>query len=82
MDKKILNSSIIKGISCAYQNSVSFYNHVNPYVKPEYLVTVNVAQSINEDFKNLIIKLEEPCISPRILKFRRNLIIYFHFRMY
>lgn len=59
MEIKELNSSIIKGIFCAYKDSMRFNGFINPYVKPEYFITVNVAKSISEDF-DLTIKLEEP----------------------
>jgi len=59
MEIKELNSSIIKGIYCAYKDSKRFNGTINPYIKPEYLITVNIAKSISEDF-DLIIKLEEP----------------------
>lgn len=59
MEIQALNSSIIKGIYYAYEDSAKFNGFINPIIKPEYLITVNVAKSIREDF-DLIIKLEEP----------------------
>ena len=57
MEIQALNSSIIKGIYYAYEDSAKFNGFINPIIKPEYLITVNVAKSIREDF-DLIIKLE------------------------
>lgn len=58
MNIKELNTSIFIGLRNAYENSRKFNGYINPYVKPEYLLTVNVAQAISSDF-DVIIKLEE-----------------------
>jgi hypothetical protein len=58
MNTKELNNSIFKGLRNAYADSRRFNGFINPYVKPEYLLTVNIAQSISSDFE-IQIKLEQ-----------------------
>jgi hypothetical protein len=58
MEIRELNASIFKGLRNAHKDSSKFNGFINPSVKPEYLLTVNVAQSISSDFE-IRVKLEE-----------------------
>lgn len=55
-----LNTAIFNGLNDACHESVRFNQFLYPDIKPEYLLTVNVAQSILAEFQDeLIIKIEE-----------------------
>lgn len=62
-NKKEFERLIFEGMRNSYRNAFSFSGEITTTIKPEYLVTVNIAQSINEINKHnsniIIIKLEE-----------------------
>lgn len=67
IEKEEFEKLIFEGLRKSYLDAYSFTGQINSVIRPEYLITVNIAQSIdsinkrNKDFGSpLIIKLEEP----------------------
>jgi hypothetical protein len=58
MQHKIV-SAILSGLRAACSDSVAFNGFEYPDIKPEYLLTVNVAQQIKRECEDLVIRLEE-----------------------
>jgi hypothetical protein len=53
------SASICNGLKNACIDSIRFNGFDFPDIKPEYLITVNVAQSIKSSFPELVLRLEE-----------------------
>lgn len=58
IQQKIVNA-VLNGLAEACNDSVAFNGFEYPDIKPEYLLTVNVAQQIRRECDDLAIRLEE-----------------------